>query len=200
MNSTCMLQEISFNCLFVFNLIKHIIPVSLLDNMLSCNPKYLQKRPNFMTITSLESTERKVLDLAAWRGSFLVGMQMACSARLTYSPSLLSESFLYFSEGDAVSERFECVASCELGLHCSGFSMRRWLVLLWGINGTVINLAPHRNTSTIYGHSYTCAAAKGLHLIILNASELNCGMWLVWWKCVSVLLYGRGFGRISDLI
>lgn len=42
--------------------------------------------------TVLELSELKVLDLAAWRGFFVVSMQRACSAQLTYSLSLLSES------------------------------------------------------------------------------------------------------------
>ncbi len=88
-------------------------------------------------------------------------MQMACSARLTYSPSLLSD--LCFGEGDAVSERCDCVASWARA------------PLQWLFNEKVFG-SPLRNqwdsytfgfTSTIYSHSYSCAATKKC-LIILN--------------------------------
>lgn len=145
---------------------------------------------------SLESSGHKVLDLAAWRGSFVVSMQMACSAQLTYSPSLLSEkAFVFWWRRCSLWAVWMC-GQLRAQLRGSGFSMRRWLVLLWEINGTVINLASHRNTSTIYSHSYSCVAAKCL--IILNV--FLCGMWLLWDGNVTVFCFMGYIGCFTVVV
>lgn len=102
----------------------------------------------------------------------LICMQVVRSAQ-TYRLSLLSESFSVLLKGtqSLSSECLDVPPAASSGVHCR---MRRWLVPLWWINGTVINLTLYRNTSTIYSIDLCCS--EGVDKLMIVHVMLKAGL------------------------